>query len=108
MHGTGVMQFMEMITIIYKILIAYLMNQLLMICLLKLQMEASLHQIIGEKLHNKIDNNLINQNGTLSHFGNDFTLIYRIYGPNLNYYENPISIPVASIINTIFDENVGL
>ena len=40
-----------------------------------------------------------NQNGTLSHFGNDFTLIYRIYGPNLNYYENPISIPVASIIN---------
>ena len=46
-----------------------------------------------------IDNNLINQNGTLSHFGNDFTLIYRIYGPNLNYYENPISIPVASIIN---------
>ena len=29
MHGTGVMQYMEMITIIYKILIAYLMNQLL-------------------------------------------------------------------------------
>ena len=44
MHVTGVMQFMEMITIIYKILIAYLMNQLLMICLLKLQMEASLHR----------------------------------------------------------------
>ena len=54
---------------------------------------------IGESYIIKIDNNLISQNGTLSHFGNDFTLILRIYGPNLNYYENPTSIPVASINN---------
>ena len=54
---------------------------------------------IGASYIIKIDTNLINQNGTLSHFGNDFTLIYRIYGPNLDYYENPTSIPVASIIN---------
>ena len=54
---------------------------------------------VGEKYEIKIGNNLVGQDGTLSHFGNDFTLIYRIYGPNLNYYENPTSIPVASIIN---------
>ena len=60
---------------------------------------SELTSIIGENYIIKIDNNQINQNGTLSHFGNDFTLIYRIYGPNLNYYENPTSIPVASIIN---------
>ena len=54
---------------------------------------------IGDSYIIKIDNNLINQNGTLSHFGNDFTLILRIYGPNLKYYENPTSIPVASINN---------
>ena len=54
---------------------------------------------IGENYIIKIDNNLMNQNGTLSHFGNDFTLILRIYGPNLNYYDNPTSIPVASINN---------
>ena len=52
---------------------------------------------VGEKYEIKIGNNLVNQDGTLSHFGNDFNLILRIYGPDLLYYEDPSSIPVAKI-----------
>ena len=37
---------------------------------------------IGEKYEIKIGNNFINQEGSLSHFGNDFNLILRIYGPD--------------------------
>ena len=52
---------------------------------------------VGEKYEIKIGNNLVNQDGTLSHFGNDFNLILRIYGPDLLYYEDPSMIPVAKI-----------
>ena len=52
---------------------------------------------VGEKYQIKIGNNLVNQDGTLSHFGNDFNLILRIYGPDLIYYDNPSLIPVANI-----------
>ena len=52
---------------------------------------------IGEKYEIKIGNNFINQEGSLSHFGNDFNLILRIYGPDLIYYDNPSLIPVANI-----------
>ena len=52
---------------------------------------------VGEKYEIKIGNNLVSQDGTLSHFGNDFNLILRIYGPDLSYYEDPSSIPVAKI-----------
>ena len=52
---------------------------------------------VGEKYEIKIGNNLVNQDGTLSHFGNDFNLILRIYGPDLIYYDNPSLIPVANI-----------
>ena len=50
---------------------------------------------VGEKYEIKIGNNLVGQDGTLSHFGNDFNLILRIYGPDLLYYEDPSSIAVA-------------
>ena len=53
---------------------------------------------IGEKYEIKIGNNFINQEGSLSHFGNDFNLILRIYGPDLMYYDNPSLIPVAKIL----------
>ena len=53
---------------------------------------------IGEKYEIKIGNNFINQEGSLSHFGNDFNLILRIYGPDLIYYDNPSLIPVAKIL----------
>ena len=53
---------------------------------------------IGETYEIKIGNNLVNQDGTLSHFGNDFNLILRIYGPDLQYYDDPSSIPVAKIL----------
>lgn len=33
----------------------------------------------------------------INHGGKDFTIIMRIYGPNLNYYENKNSIPVGNI-----------
>ena len=52
---------------------------------------------IGEKYQIKIGNNFVSQDGTLSHFGNDFNLILRIYGPDLIYYDNPSLIPVANI-----------
>ena len=52
---------------------------------------------VGEKYEIKIGNNFVSQDGTLSHFGNDFNLILRIYGPDLLYYEDPSSIPVAKI-----------
>ena len=52
---------------------------------------------VGEKYEIKIGNNLVSKDGTLSHFGNDFNLILRIYGPDLSYYEDPSSIPVAKI-----------
>ena len=53
---------------------------------------------IGEKYEIKIGNNFINQEGSLSHFGNDFNLILRIYGPDLIYYDDPSLIPVAKIL----------
>ena len=53
---------------------------------------------IGEKYEIKIGNNIINQEGSLSHFGNDFNLILRIYGPDLIYYDDPSLIPVAKIL----------
>ena len=53
---------------------------------------------IGEKYEIKIGNNFINQEGSLSHFGNDFNLILRIYGPDLIYYDNPSLIPAANIV----------
>jgi hypothetical protein len=40
----------------------------------------------------------VSQEGSLSHFGNDFNLILRIYGPDLIYYDNPSLIPVANIV----------
>ena len=46
----------------------------------------------------QIGNNFINQEGSLSHFGNDFNLILRIYGPDLIYYDDPSLIPVAKIL----------
>ena len=52
---------------------------------------------VGEKYEIKIGNNLVSKDGTLSHFGNDFNLILRIYGPDLSYYKDPSSIPVAKI-----------
>ena len=52
---------------------------------------------VGEKYEIKIGNNLVSQDGTLSHFGNDFNLILRIYAPDFLYYEDPSSIPVAKI-----------
>ena len=53
---------------------------------------------IGEKYEIKIGKNFINQEGSLSHFGNDFNLILRIYGPDLIYYDDPSLIPVAKIL----------
>ena len=52
----------------------------------------------AEKYEIKIGNNFINQEGSLSHFGNDFNLILRIYGPDLIYYDDPSLIPVAKIL----------
>ena len=56
------------------------------------------YNIINEKYEIKIGNNFINQEGSLSHFGNDFNLILRIYGPDLIYYDDPSLIPVAKIL----------
>ena len=53
---------------------------------------------IGEKYEIKKGYNFINQEGSLSHFGNDFNLILRIYGPDLIYYDDPSLIPVAKIL----------
>ena len=53
---------------------------------------------IGVKYEIKLGNNFINQEGSLSHFGNDFYLILRIYGPDLIYYDDPSLIPVAKIL----------
>ena len=53
---------------------------------------------IGEKYEIKIGNNFINQEGSLSHFGNDFNLILRIYGPDLIYYDDPSLITVEKIL----------
>jgi len=53
---------------------------------------------IGQQYEIKIGRNLVSQEGSLSHFGNDFNLILRIYGPDLIYYDNPSLIPVANIV----------
>ena len=48
--------------------------------------------IITDDLRNYPDQNAI------SHAGNDFNIIMRIYGPNLSYYKNKSSVPVGSIL----------
>ena len=34
----------------------------------------------------------------ISHAGNDFNIIMRIYGPKISYYKNKYSVPVGSIL----------
>ena len=48
--------------------------------------------IITDNLRKYPDQNAI------SHAGNDFNIIMRIYGPNLSYYKNKSSVPVGSIL----------
>ena len=48
--------------------------------------------IITDDLHKYPDQNAI------SHAGNDFNIIMRIYGPKLSYYKNKSSVPVGSIL----------
>ena len=48
--------------------------------------------IITDDLRNYPDQNAI------SHAGNDFNIIMRIYGPKLSYYKNKSSVPVGSIL----------
>ena len=48
--------------------------------------------IITDDLRKYPDQNAI------SHAGNDFNIIMRIYGPKLSYYKNKSSVPVGSIL----------
>ena len=48
--------------------------------------------IITDNLRKYPDQNAI------SHAGNDFNIIMRIYGPKLSYYKNKSSVPVGSIL----------
>ena len=48
--------------------------------------------IITDDLHKYPDQNAI------SHAGNDFNIIMRIYGPKLSYYKNKSSVPIGSIL----------
>ena len=48
--------------------------------------------IITDDLRNYPDQNAI------SHAGNDFNIIMRIYGPKISYYKNKYSVPVGSIL----------
>ena len=48
--------------------------------------------IITDDLRKYPDQNAI------SHAGNDFNIVMRIYGPKLSYYKNKSSVPVGSIL----------
>ena len=98
MQDIGVMRFMEMIIITYKIPTNLKSDPTYEDLFAQVTNGYEIIRNIGETYEIKIGNNLVNQDGTLSHFGNDFNLILRIYGPDLQYYDDPSSIPVAKIL----------
>ena len=64
---------------------------------------ASFHRIeLNENGHYEIiitdDLSKYPDQNAISHGGNDFNIVMRIYGPKLSYYKNKHSVPVGSIL----------